>query len=137
MQLCVSVILGDYQQRFWAPSYCSYLKLIALFNITVLQVFCVSAWPQVCMSAIESIIIIIKLLLNQPGTRLHSERKRGKTGSNRKNIGDRSEPSGGPHPFSSPDYLSAGFACQFFFFFAHMIFFSFFSQCGAWFQASS
>ena len=63
--------------------------------------------------------------------------KKEKRGSNRKNIGGRSEPSGclgrGSRPLPSSDYLSAAF---FFFFPPTLIFFSpFFSQCGAWSEA--
>ena len=66
-------------------------------------------------------------------------------GSNRKNIGEQSEPGGilgksgererGGHPFPSPDYLSARFARRFCFW-PTPIFFSFFPQYGTWSQAN-
>lgn len=65
--------------------------------------------------------------------------EKAKTGWNRKNIGERHEPSGGlgrgnpPPPFLYPDYRSACFARPFFS--AHADF-PFFQQCGAWSQAN-
>ena len=69
-------------------------------------------------------------------------KKRQKTGSNRKNNGNRSEPSGilgrgkgppFPHPILPLDSLRWPIC---FFFFANADFFSFFPQCGAWSQAN-
>ena len=60
----------------------------------------------------------------QPGTRLRSGGKRQKTGLNRKNIGERSEPSGG---------LGRGKGLADFF--RPRRFFSPFPQCGSWSQA--
>ena len=58
--------------------------------------------------------------------------KEQKPGSNRKNIGERSEPCGclrrgkGRRPFPFPEYLSADFARHFFFFSPTLSFFTFF-----------
>ena len=63
---------------------------------------------------------------SQLGTRLRSGGKRKKTGSNRKNIVERSKPSGTlesgrkRHPFPSQHYLSARFARRFFLLFPTM-----------------
>ena len=57
--------------------------------------------------------------IEQPGTRLRSWGKRQKTGSNRKNIGKRSEPSNSP--FTLPKLADFFFLCP--------------RQCGTWTQA--
>ena len=65
-------------------------------------------------------------------------RKQGQIWSNWKNIGERSEPSGGPgvrHPFLSPHYLAARFVRRHFFS-PTPIFFSFLPHCEAWSQAN-
>ena len=65
-------------------------------------------------------------------------RKQSQIWSNWKNIGERSEPSGGPgvrHPFPSPHYLAARFARRYLFS-PTPIFFSFLPQCEAWSQAN-
>ena len=68
-----------------------------------------------------------------PGIGLRSGRKSQKTGSNRKNIGKRSELSGILGRGKGRRTLSHSLAD--FFFFANADFFSFFPQCGAWSQA--